>query len=61
MGGDNTHEFLVLAETGESEVFYDNSVIALTFGDRELITIMWNNAPVCWMNLQTCMHGRRNS
>ena len=36
MGGDNTHEFLVLAETGESEVFYDNSVIALTFGDREI-------------------------
>ena len=28
--------FLVLAETGESEVFYDNSVIALTFGDREI-------------------------
>jgi prolyl-tRNA synthetase len=34
MGGDNTHEFLVLAETGESEVFYDSAVTGLTFGDR---------------------------
>ncbi|AXI47459.1 proline--tRNA ligase [Sulfitobacter sp. SK012] len=36
MGGDNTHEFLVLAETGESEVFYDNAVTELSFGDREI-------------------------
>jgi prolyl-tRNA synthetase len=36
MGGDNTHEFLVLAETGESEVFYDSSVTDLSFGDREI-------------------------
>lgn len=36
MGGDNTHEFLVLAETGESEVFYDSAVTDLTFGDREI-------------------------
>ncbi len=34
MGGDDTHEFLVLAETGESEVFYDSAVTDLTFGDR---------------------------
>ncbi|WP_420860880.1 proline--tRNA ligase [Algirhabdus cladophorae] len=36
MGGDDTHEFLVLAETGESEVFYDSAVTDLTFGDREI-------------------------
>ena len=36
MGGDNTHEFLVLAETGESEVFYDSAVTELTFGDRDI-------------------------
>jgi prolyl-tRNA synthetase len=36
MGGDDTHEFLVLAETGESEVFYDAEVTELTFGDREI-------------------------
>ncbi|WP_299656509.1 proline--tRNA ligase [uncultured Tateyamaria sp.] len=34
IGGDNTHEFLVLADTGESEVFYDSAVTDLTFGDR---------------------------
>jgi prolyl-tRNA synthetase len=36
VGGDYTHEFLVLAETGESEVFYDSAVTDLTFGDREI-------------------------
>ncbi|MGI9390287.1 MAG: proline--tRNA ligase [Boseongicola sp.] len=35
IGGDYTHEFLVLAETGESEVFYDSAVTDLSFGDRE--------------------------
>ncbi|MBY6166891.1 proline--tRNA ligase [Pseudooceanicola nitratireducens] len=34
IGGDYTHEFLVLAETGESEVFYDSDITDLTFGDR---------------------------
>ena len=34
IGGDDTHEFLVLAETGESEVFYDAAVEALRLGDR---------------------------
>ena len=34
IGGDNTHEFLVLAATGESEVFYDSTITDLTFGDR---------------------------
>ena len=36
IGGDDTHEFLVLAETGESEVFYDAAVTELTFGDRAI-------------------------
>jgi prolyl-tRNA synthetase len=36
IGGDDTHEFLVLAETGESEVFYDSQITDLTFGDREV-------------------------
>ena len=36
IGGDYTHEFLVLAETGESEVFYDSAVTDLTFGNRAI-------------------------
>ncbi|MFW5655375.1 MAG: proline--tRNA ligase, partial [Roseicyclus sp.] len=36
IGGDDTHEFLVLAETGESEVFYDAEITDLRFGDREI-------------------------
>ncbi|MEI4260400.1 proline--tRNA ligase [Roseovarius sp. D0-M9] len=36
IGGDDTHEFLVLAETGESEVFYDAEITDLRFGDREV-------------------------
>ena len=34
IGGDNTHEFLVLAQTGESEVFYDDRVTGLKLGAR---------------------------
>ena len=34
IGGDNTHEFLVLASTGESEVFFDNAVTELKLGAR---------------------------
>ena len=34
IGGEDTHEFLVLAETGESEVFYDSAITDLTIGDR---------------------------
>jgi prolyl-tRNA synthetase len=34
IGGDDTHEFLVLAETGESEVFYDKDVLDIKLGDR---------------------------
>ena len=36
IGGDYTHEFLVLAETGESEVFYDREITDLRFGDRDI-------------------------
>ncbi len=36
IGGDDTHEFLVLAETGESEVFYDSEITDLEFGNREI-------------------------
>ena len=36
IGGEDTHEFLVLADTGESEVFYDSAITDLTFGDREI-------------------------
>jgi prolyl-tRNA synthetase len=36
IGGDDTHEFLVLAQTGESEVFYDDRVTALHLGGREV-------------------------
>ena len=36
IGGDDTHEFLVLAETGESEVFYDAAIEDLHLGDREV-------------------------
>jgi prolyl-tRNA synthetase len=34
IGGDDTHEFLVLADTGESEVFYDSAITDLKLGDR---------------------------
>src|SRR6478735_1359313 len=36
IGGDHSHEFLVLAPTGESGVFYDRAVTDLTLGDREI-------------------------
>ncbi|KIN71644.1 proline--tRNA ligase [Sulfitobacter guttiformis] len=44
IGGEDTHEFLVLAETGESEVFYDSAVTDLKFGDR---TIDYDNHAEC--------------
>jgi prolyl-tRNA synthetase len=34
IGGDHTHEFLVLAPTGESAVFYDRAVTDLELGNR---------------------------
>jgi prolyl-tRNA synthetase len=36
IGGDDTHEFLVLAQTGESEVFYDDRVTGLKLGERSI-------------------------
>ncbi|ATI42590.1 proline--tRNA ligase [Pacificitalea manganoxidans] len=36
IGGDDTHEFLVLAETGESEVFYDAAVTDIRLGARDI-------------------------
>ncbi|GGL67735.1 proline--tRNA ligase [Wenxinia marina] len=36
IGGDDTHEFLVLAETGESEVFYDDRVTNRELGKRDI-------------------------
>ncbi|TQM93055.1 proline--tRNA ligase [Roseinatronobacter monicus] len=44
IGGDYTHEFLVLAETGESEVFYDSEITDLKFGDR---AVDYDNVPEC--------------
>ncbi|MFY0692111.1 MAG: proline--tRNA ligase [Paracoccaceae bacterium] len=42
IGGDDTHEFLVLAETGESEVFYDDRILDLKFGDRAVDYDNWD-------------------
>ena len=36
IGGDLSHEFLILAETGESEVFLDREVVELKLGDRQI-------------------------
>ncbi|MEO0829467.1 MAG: proline--tRNA ligase, partial [Pseudomonadota bacterium] len=36
IGGEDSHEFLVLAETGESEVFYDSSVTDIRLGQRDI-------------------------
>ena len=42
IGGENTHEFLVLADTGESEVFYDSAITNLTLGDRQIDYTDWD-------------------
>jgi len=42
IGGDDTHEFLVLADTGESEVFYDSNILDLSLGDREVDFDNWD-------------------
>jgi prolyl-tRNA synthetase len=36
IGGDHTHEFLVLAPTGESGVFYDRAITDMALGDRDI-------------------------
>ena len=42
IGGEDTHEFLVLAETGESEVFYDSAILDLKFGNRQVDFDNWD-------------------
>ena len=42
IGGEDTHEFLVLADTGESEVFYDSAITDLKFGDRQVDYDNWD-------------------
>ena len=42
IGGDHSHEFLVLADTGESEVFFDSRILDLTLGDREVDYDDWD-------------------
>jgi len=42
IGGDMTHEFLILAETGESGVFLDRDLAELTLGEG---AIDWDDAP----------------
>ena len=34
IGGEHSHEFLVLADTGESEVVFDSAILDLKLGDR---------------------------
>jgi len=36
IGGDDTHEFLVLAATGESQVFYDDLILTNALPDQEI-------------------------
>ncbi|GLQ34962.1 proline--tRNA ligase [Amylibacter marinus] len=42
IGGEDTHEFLVLADTGESEVFYDKAILDLHLGDRAVDYDSWD-------------------
>jgi prolyl-tRNA synthetase len=42
IGGEDTHEFLVLADTGESEVFYDRAILDLHLGDRVVDYDNWD-------------------
>ncbi|WP_308917025.1 proline--tRNA ligase [Jannaschia sp. LMIT008] len=37
IGGDYTHEFLILADTGESGVFYDARIEDIRLGDRDIV------------------------
>ncbi len=43
IGGDDTHEFLVLADTGESEVFYDSAITDLRLGERAVDYTSWDD------------------
>jgi len=42
IGGDDTHEFLVLADIGESEVFYDSAITDLALGNRTVNYDDWD-------------------
>ncbi len=42
IGGEDTHEFLVLADTGESEVFYDSAITDLRMGERKVNYDSWD-------------------
>jgi len=42
IGGEDTHEFLVLADTGESEVFFDRNILDLSLGDKEIDYNNWD-------------------
>jgi prolyl-tRNA synthetase len=42
IGGEDTHEFLVLAETGESEVFYDDRILDLSLGAEAVDYDNWD-------------------
>ncbi len=44
IGGKYSHEFLVLADTGESEVFFDTSILDLNFGQTQ---VDFDNAEDC--------------
>ena len=44
IGGEDTHEFLVLAETGESEVFFDDRIMNLAFENK---TVDYENQVEC--------------
>ena len=57
IGGDDTHEFLVLAETGESEVFYDSAVTDLTLGDRAVDYDNWEEVKAFAMSGRRLMPG----
>jgi prolyl-tRNA synthetase len=43
IGGDDSHEFLVLADTGESEVFFDSAITDLKFGERTVDYDDWDD------------------
>ena len=36
IGGDMSHEFVIISETGESDIFYDNRILDLLDVDQEL-------------------------
>ena len=57
IGGTHSHEFLVLAETGESEVFFDRNILKLSEGNHQ---VDFDNTSECttivknWTTLYAC-------